>query len=83
MQDTNSINSFFKNITKPSSIDSYTPKNNKLLTGEFNYLVASNNNGVSNTFYYETFTGTTCNFVILGIPVFRCFNYNDTNKLRK
>lgn len=32
-------------FNKPSSIDGYTPKNNKLLTREFNYLVVSNEVG--------------------------------------
>ena len=32
-------------ISKPSSIDGYIPKNKKLLTNEFNYLVVSNEVG--------------------------------------
>lgn len=41
-----------------SKLDGYTPKNNKLLTFPFRYLIVSNNNGVSIPFHYEQFYNT-------------------------
>ena len=49
-------------ITKQTTIDGYTPKNNKLLTGQFNYLLVSNNNGGSGVYFYEDFSTTNCVF---------------------
>lgn len=42
-------------IDKPSTIDSYTPKNKKLLTFPYCYLNVSNNNGMINSYLYELF----------------------------
>lgn len=42
-------------VNKPSTIDGYTPKNNKLFTSEFCYMLASNNSGADATFYFEDF----------------------------
>ena len=56
-------------ISKPSSIDGYTPKNKKLLTKEFNYLVVSNESGATSELYYENFTTSNCQFLIEGVPV--------------
>ena len=44
-----------KVITRNTTIDGYTPKNNKLFTRQFNYLMASNNNGANVTYNYEDF----------------------------
>lgn len=49
-------------ITKQTTIDGYTPKNNKLLTGQFNYLMVSNNNGGNSIYFYEDFSTTNCVF---------------------
>ena len=57
-----------KVISKDSSIDGYTPKNNKLLTFPYRYLLLSNNNGSSNVLHYERFSGDNCNFMIKGVP---------------
>lgn len=48
------------------TLDGYTPKNNKCLTGQFNYLYVSNNGGVDVTYNYENFIGNTCKFIIYG-----------------
>lgn len=60
-------------VTKPTTIDGYTPKNNKLFTGEFCYMVASNNSGSDAVFKFEDWrsigTGvslTTATFNIRG-----------------
>lgn len=56
-------------INKPTTINGYVPKNNKLLTEQFNYLLVSNNNGSSNILAYERFSSTNCEFSIKGVPV--------------
>ena len=55
-------------ITKQSTVDGYTPKNNKLLTKEYNFLVLDNNAGTSNTLAYEDFSTTNCVFEVVGVP---------------
>jgi hypothetical protein len=44
-------------ITRNGNIDGYVPKNNKLFTGEFNYLYLSNNVGGDVVFNWENFNG--------------------------
>ena len=58
-------------INKPSSFNSYTPVNKKLLTYPYNYLLVSNNNGSSNVYHFERFNGDDCEFIIKGVPVVR------------
>lgn len=65
-------------ISKPSSLDGYTPKNKKLLTFPYCFLVASNNNGSSNIYKYEKFTDSKCQFDFSCIPTPRCFYKNVT-----
>ena len=62
------------NINKPYSIDGYVPRNNKLLTYPYCYMLVSNNNGTSNVYQYEKFTSDDCEFQIGGIPTQRSFN---------
>lgn len=45
-------------ITKPTTIDSYTPKNKKLLTWPYCYFNISNNAGSSVPYHYEDFNST-------------------------
>ena len=47
-----------KTITKPTTIDGYTPKNKKLLTAPYCFFNISNNAGSSAPFHYEDFTST-------------------------
>ena len=49
-----------------TTLDGYVPKNNKCLTGQFNYLYVSNNGGVDITYNYENFIGNTCKFIMYG-----------------
>lgn len=42
-------------IPRPTTIDGYTPKNNKLFTREYCYMLASNNSGSEAVFYFEDF----------------------------
>ena len=60
-------------ITKPTTVDGYTPKNKKLLTGQFCCLNVSNNSGRINTYYYELFNEideypNQCLFNVSGVP---------------
>ena len=57
-----------KTISKPTSIDGYTPKNKKLLTFPYCYLNVSNNNGVTNSYLYELFKDNQAIFNIKGVP---------------
>lgn len=58
-------------VNKPSTINGYTPKNKKLFTYPYNYLIMSNNNGTSNILRYEKFSDSSCYFTIKGVPVVR------------
>lgn len=67
MVSSSAVNTFLKNISKPSTISGYIPKNKKLLTKEFNYLLVSNNNGTTAVYNYEDFNSSTCNFLMYGM----------------
>ena len=60
------------NITKLTSLNGYTPKNKKLLTYPYCYLLMTNNNGGNAIYHYELFKNPTgspqniCNFTIQG-----------------
>lgn len=45
-------------ITKPTAIDSYTPKNNKTLCSPYSYLMITNNGGTDVCYAWEEFTST-------------------------
>ena len=47
-----------------TSLNGYTPRNKKLLSRLYNYLVVSNNNGNSYVYYYEDFSNSNCEFVV-------------------
>lgn len=51
-------------ITRNTTLDGYTPKNNKLFTKEFNYLYMTNNAGGDITYYWENFNGGYMDFQI-------------------
>ena len=52
---TNLINT--TTITRPSSLNGYTPTNNKLFCFPFSYVYVTNNAGIDSTFRYEDFNG--------------------------
>lgn len=56
-----------KTITRPTTIDGYTPKNNKLFTWPYSYLLVSNNVGSNAEFRYEDFSNATPHFRLAGI----------------
>ena len=53
-------------VTNLTTIDGYTPKNNKCFVGPYNYIHVSNNNGTDIEFYYEDFIGNLPSFTIEG-----------------
>lgn len=59
---------YSKSYEKPIQLDNYSPKNNKLLTFPYCYMLMSNNNGSSNILHYEKFKDNMCEFIISGIP---------------
>lgn len=56
---TSTPNTADKIISRPSSINGYTPRNAKLLTAPFQHMLISNNNGSSNVLNYEYFSDPT------------------------
>lgn len=70
-----------KNIGKNyTTIDGYTPKNKKLFTSQFNYLMVSNNSGANFTYNYEDFSTNNCEFRVDGAVApggsIKCFPRN-------
>ena len=53
-------------ISRPATINGYTPKNNKLFTAPFSYVYVTNNTGIDTTFYYEDFKDATPKFYMAG-----------------
>lgn len=55
--DYNAIAIDTQTITKPTSLNSYTPKNHKMLTYPFTYFYATNNAGTETIYHWEDFSG--------------------------
>ena len=60
------------NVNINTTLDTYTPKNNKLFTNEFNYLYISNNTGTDVKFNYEDFINNQPIFSIIGAISIGC-----------
>ena len=61
------------NISRPSSLNGYTPVNKKLLTAPFMSLVVSNSAGTVSNYAYEFFSDpSTCKFTCEYAPVVGC-----------
>ena len=45
-----------KTVSVPNTINGYTPRNKKLLSAPYQYMIISNNNGSANTLQYEFFS---------------------------
>lgn len=59
-----------RTVGKPySSIDGYTPKNKKLFTYPYNYLILSNNAGVTNEVRYELWPTSDMTFMYWAVGV--------------
>ena len=54
------------NITSPSTLNGYTPKNNKLFVAPYNYFYVTNNVGMDVDFHYEDFVNNTAQFKTIG-----------------
>ena len=55
-----------KSINKQTTLDSYSPHNNKLKSSPYCYLLVTNGNGGSVTYNQELFTTAACGFTIMG-----------------
>lgn len=53
-------------VSRPTTVNGYTPKNNKLFTYPYSYIYATNNTGVDTTFRYEDFANATPKFFMAG-----------------
>ena len=53
-------------ITRPSTLNGYTPKNNRLFCYPFSYMYVTNNVGSNAEFRYEDFTNATPKFFMAG-----------------
>ena len=58
-------------VDKPTDINGYTPKNNKLFTFPYNYLHLSNNNGGNVVYHYEDFSNKPT-FKVKGVLTTSC-----------
>lgn len=71
-----------KYVTRNTTINGFTPHNNKLFVYPYNYLEVDNNNGNSAVYYYENFVGGTPSFQTAGALTPGCsimcypLNYN-------
>lgn len=67
-------------ITTPSTINGYTPKNNKLFCYPYNYFYITNNVGMDVDFHYEDFVSNTASFKTIGAITpgcsIKCFPLN-------
>ena len=54
----------FSTVTMNSTLNGYTPKNNKCFVYPYNYLAVSNNNGVEKIYQYEYFTNNNPDFKV-------------------
>ena len=55
-----------KTVTMNSTLNGYTPKNNKMFTGEFNYMYVTSNGGEDGKFNYEDFYNGSAEFALYG-----------------
>lgn len=67
-------------ITSPSTLNGYTPKNNKLFCWPYNYFYITNNVGSDVEFHYEDFVSNTASFKTIGVITpgcsIKCFPLN-------
>lgn len=63
----------------PTSFGGYVPKNNKLYTEQFNYIVIDNGAGTQQTLGYEYFKGDSIDGDTAGTPTFRLYSQLSTN----
>lgn len=59
-------NSAAATVTRPSTLNGYTPRNNKLFTYPYSYVYATNNVGSDTDYRYEDFTNAAPKFFMAG-----------------
>ena len=59
--------SFNINVTKQTTLNGYTPINNKLKCFPYNYLLVSNNVGQNAILHYEKFSNNDATFTVKGV----------------
>ena len=64
IDETNIPVTYLNGISKQLVLNTYSPKNKKLLTYPYNYLLVSNNNGNASIYKYEEFSTTECQFKV-------------------
>ena len=57
-------------IQKLNTLNGYSPRNNKLKTYPYMYLLMDNGNGSQAIYRYEDFNTSACDFTIVGTPSF-------------
>ena len=71
--------------TRNTTINGYTPKNNKLFCYPYNYLMISNNDGNDTVYHWEDFSSSNANFTMRGVATQGCqiritpSNYKNTD----
>ena len=68
VDESNTPRTYEKLVAKQNTINGYTPKNNKLLTFPYQYLLVNNGNGTAVEYQYELFSDQeSCEFLIRGV----------------
>ena len=67
VEQSRSPNAYVVPVAKQTTLNGYVPKNKKLLTYPYNYLIVSNNVGQNAILHYEKFSDSSCNFLIYGV----------------
>ena len=67
VEQSNTPQSFNITLAKQTTLNGYTPKNNKCLVFPYNYLIVSNNIGQNAILHYEKFSGSNATFIVRGV----------------
>ena len=67
VQQSNTPATFNITVSKQTTLNGYTPINNKLKCFPYNYLLVSNNVGQNGILHYEKFSGTNATFTVRGV----------------
>ena len=59
--------SFNIDVSKQTTLNGYSPKNNKVKCFPYNYLLVSNNIGQNAILHYEKFSGANASFTVRGV----------------
>lgn len=81
VEQSNSPSTYVDIVNKQVTLNGYTPKNKKLLTFPYNYLLLSNNIGQNAILHYEKFSDSSCYFKVSGVLNPRLLNKYNSCKL--